>query len=101
MGDDLRKLPINKNENDDITTINTLKKYFGEEKINNISSICSSNMEIIAAAAVFFIVNLPYVETLIKKVYSNAENPYILILCKTIIFTILYFLVNNFYLLKK
>lgn len=101
MGDDLKNLPINKNENDDIMTINTLKKYFGEEKINNISTICRTNMEIIVAAVIFFIVNLPYVETLIKRFYSNAENPFVLILCKTIIFTLLYFLVNNFYLLKK
>ena len=101
MGDNIQKLPIDKNQKEDNESLQNLKRLLGPEKVENINLICNKNMDIIIAGAIFFGVNLPIVEGFIKKFYCNAENPYIMTIVKTIIFIILFFMVNNFYLAKN
>jgi hypothetical protein len=100
MGDELRKLPTSK---DDISPshMEILDRVFGQEQAENMKIVCGSNLEILYAGIIFFVLNLTYTEDMIKRFYKNAENPLVMTVVKTILFVVLFFLVNNWYLAKK
>jgi hypothetical protein len=100
MGDKLDKLPSTRIASgvahDNPEDIQILTSIFGTpETVNTITQVCSSNKDIITASILFLIINLPLLDGIIKKIYKNAENPWILLLVKTLLFAILLFFTLN------
>lgn len=56
--------------------------------------------DIIIATILFFIINLPYSDKLIERL-SKTDNVYYKLLYKSITFSILFFIINNFYLSRS
>jgi hypothetical protein len=100
MGDELRKLPTN-TDRIDPSHIEILDKIFGQEQVSNMKVICNSNIEIVYAGVIFFLLNLTVVEDMIKRFYRNAENSLVMTIVKTILFVVLFFLVNNWAFAKR
>jgi len=102
MGDELNKLPSTRGvSHDDPSHIQLLSNIFGNEKAMAINTVCSSNKDIMIAGMLFLVVNLPPLTSMISGIYKNAENPWIMVLVKTILFTILLFLILNSKFAKK
>lgn len=56
--------------------------------------------DIIVATILFFLLNLPVMDTLIVKIIKK-DNEYYKLAAKSVIFAVLFFVINNFYLSKK
>jgi hypothetical protein len=96
MGDMLKKLPTTRGiSHDDPSHIQLLTTIFGKERAAEIETVCSYNKEILVAAILFMVVNIPVLPGIISKIYKNSENPWIMLILKTIIFTILLFFFTN------
>lgn len=53
--------------------------------------------DIIIATFLFFVINLPYSDKLIER-FAKTDNAYYKLLYKSITFSVLFFIINNFYL---
>ena len=56
--------------------------------------------DIILATILFFLINLPYTEKLLEKVVKT-DNLYYKLAYKSVIFAVLFFAINNFYLSRR
>lgn len=92
--DDIFSLPTNKIPPTDVE-LNIIENFFKQEKKTKITTEVK---KIFLVSAIFFIISLPIVDYVLKKIikFTNISS-YILILIKTIIFSIIYFLIQKFY----
>lgn len=103
MGDMLKKLPTTRGEisHDDPSHIQMLSTIFGKERALEIETVCSYNKEILLAAVLFMFVNIPIIPSIVSKVYKNAENPWVMLIVKTVVFTLLLFVFTNSKFIRK
>lgn len=98
-GDSLDALPTDQSppSHDEVKMVETLFK----QKHSTMQKIMRGAKEFVFMFLLFVVVSLPQVSGLIRKFITVAESPYILILIQGVLFTIVYFLVKNMYLVRK
>ena len=100
MSDDIRKLPTDKTEltNSEILIIDYLFPPIVESKKSNLKETVKT---IALLAFLFIICNLPFIDTIINKIYPVSNNSFIITLViKTILFVFLYFFITHFNLIQ-
>lgn len=100
MSDDIRKLPTDKTEltNSEILIIDSLFPPIVESKKSNLKETVKT---IALLAFLFIICNLPFIDTIINKIYPVSNNSFIITLViKTILFVFLYFFITHFNLIQ-
>lgn len=98
MADNLRTLPVDNSplNHNELSLVNQL---FQNQNSNTIIQAAYGLKDVFIASIVFFGVSLPYIENGIKKIFPvTINNTYMMILIKTAIFAIIFFVLNNFYL---
>ena len=100
LGDSLSKLPTTRIGHDDPSNLRLLEELFpySENDVNNINKIYMTYLDIIIAGVLFFLIGLPLSTRFIQKISYNSEMG--LLFVKTMVFMILLFFINNFYLIK-
>lgn len=100
LSDNINLLPTNKIAPTDVDS-EISNKLFGEEK-TLVQKIVSEGKGIILLALLFIVVSLPQLDDIIKKfIPITSTSSYILIGLKAIIFSVLYWIINNFYLARN
>jgi hypothetical protein len=101
MADKLASLPVdgtplNHNE------ISLMNQLFENKNSQVINQALAGVKDILLASIVFFAVSLPFLDEIIKRIFPSTGNSlYIMALVKTVIFAIIFFALNNFYLARK
>lgn len=99
-GDLLAELPSDQNmpSNEEIHLVDSLfKRHKGV-----IILMLDGMKDILIIGLLFLIFSLPQCDSLIKKFIPSTNNSiYILLLIKTLIFMVIFFLIKNFYLARK
>jgi hypothetical protein len=96
FSDDIESLPLDKNYTPSKTESDIVDMLFGKNKSE---SIVKELKDLFLIAILFFVFSLKNVDDLILKVLPITQNSvYYLIGVKTIAFTVLFWLVKNFYL---
>lgn len=94
--DDIESLPLDKNYTPSKTETDIVDMLFGKTKSE---SVIKELKELVLIAILFFVFSLKNVDDLILKVLPVTQNSvYYLIGVKTIAFSVLFWLVKNFYL---
>lgn len=100
MGDFIEQLPVD----DSVPShgeIQVADMLFKQNK-GTISKIVSNLKEVFVAGAIFVILSLPFIDSLCTRFIPSTEKSYmILLIIKTLLFMILFFIINNFYLSRK
>ena len=100
LADNLQYLPTNK-LSPSPTDLHLTDQIFGPETTLTTKFI-SEGKESIIIGLLFIIFSLPQIDELIKKILPIARNSvYFLILIKSLLFIIIFWLIKNFYLSKK
>jgi hypothetical protein len=100
LADNLQYLPTNK-LSPSPTDLHLTDQIFGPETTFTTKFI-SEGKESIIIGLLFIIFSLPQIDELIKKILPIARNSvYFLILIKSLLFMIIFWLIKNFYLSKK
>lgn len=97
MGDIIEHLPSDQTvpSHNEIRLVDTLF----QQKKSIVEKILTNSKDILIIGILFVIFSLPSVDDLIKKFITITENStYILVGIKALLFMIVYFIVNNFYL---
>lgn len=99
-GDPIDSLPTDANNptNTEIQYLNTIFK----KQANNFEKLFNGTKDVLIIGFIFLILSLPQSDDFIKKVIPSSENSqYILLGVKTLIFMVFYFVVKNWYLVRK
>jgi hypothetical protein len=100
MADKIATLPVDSTPLNH-AEINLMNALFEEENSNLINKALSGLRDVFIASAVVFLILLPFVDDAVRKYFPvTVNNPYILVLIKTIAFALLFFLVSNATLVK-
>jgi len=79
-----------------------IENIFKPENVDTINNVIYKTKDIIIAGIIFFIVSLPFINSLFNKYLPiTQKSEYIGLCIKTLAFIIILFVVNNFYLSKK
>lgn len=82
------------------TEIRLLNTFF-KEKANTINKVFTELKGAVLAGLLFAILSLPLTDRLVKSVVkSTEENLYFLILTKTLIFVVLYYVIKNLWVVR-
>lgn len=95
MADKLDSLPVDSSplNHNEISLVNNL---FQKENYATVDKIVFSIRDVLLASAVFFLVSIPVIDEGVKKVFPSTVNSiYIMILVKTLVFGIIFFVLNN------
>jgi hypothetical protein len=102
MGDLLKKLPPSDQPLDE-RQFALLKNALGNSEhvqtANGLLQVCNTNLDVLSASVLFFILSLPFVDPIMDRVYPTS-NVYVRNLVKAIVFAVLLFITNNYYLCK-
>jgi hypothetical protein len=82
---------------EELQIINTI---FQENKATN-GKLFNEAKEIVIIIILFIILSIEPVDKLLKKFIPSSNNQYILILIKGIILGVSFYVIKNFYLIKK
>lgn len=99
-GDVITNLPVDQSipTHTEIQILDTLFK----QKQGTIQRVFSGTKDVLIIGFLFILFSLPQIDELIKKFAPSAENsPYILMLVKTVLFMVAYFIIKNMYLVRK
>lgn len=99
MGDFIKNLPT---DNTVITTneMNIMNTLFQENK-KNIKTLYSGTKDIIIAGVLFFIFTLPFIDSMLGYCLNFVNNSSLIMnVTKSIIFMVLLFFCQNFFLAK-
>jgi hypothetical protein len=100
MGDYIKNLPVDTS----VSTVNEMKiinTLFTAQK-GNMLKIVSGTKDIILAGVLFFLISLPFVDNLLGKSVNFVKNSnIIMLLVKTILFMVLFFVLQNYFLARK
>lgn len=100
MGDIIEQLPSDQTvpSHNEIRIIDTLF----QQKKGVVDKILKNTKDILVIGILFVIFSMPPVDELIKRFITiTATSPYILIGVKALLFMIVYFILNNFYLSRN
>jgi len=100
-GDSIDGLPTDESvpSHDEVKIVETL---FNEKNNSFFSRLFNGLKEFVVLLALFVLFNIPQISSLFNNlVKSISVNPYILVVLKGIVFVVVYFLINNLYLIKK
>jgi hypothetical protein len=100
QSDPLDTLPTDKTipTHSEIQIVDTLFK----ENHSTIQKIFNGTKDVFIFSGLFLLLSLPQIDDIIIKfVPSASTSPYMLLFAKTVVFAILYFLVKNWYLVRK
>lgn len=82
----------------EIQIVDTLFK----EKHGTIQKIMGKSKEVLIAGLLYALFSLKYIDQLFIRVVPSLQNtPYILLLVKTVVFMLVFFIVKNWYLSRK
>ena len=98
-GDLLRNLPTD-NSNPNEKELYYINNIFEKEQ-SNIRKIMMEFKDIVMISLLFLLVSIPYIDSIIKKVYPRAENRSIMLVVKSVLFGLLYYMLKNLYTLRK
>lgn len=96
MSDNIDKLPVD-DSLPDYKELVIVKEIF-EKNREGVKQIVSSVKDSIFVFILFCIFSLPFVDTFIRKYIENQNTSFII---KVTLFTLIYFFVTNYYLIKK
>ena len=99
-GDPILQLPVDQNTptNDEIQIVNTVFKKYE----NTANVIFVELKDSIIVGVLFIILSIPQVDDIIKKyIPMTSSSYYMLILVKTLILMVLFWVIKHFYLSKK
>ena len=100
MADKLDTLPVDSTplNHNEISLVNNL---FQKENYPVIDKIVYGLKDVIVASIVFFLVSLPLIDEGVKKVFPSTTNSvYMMALIKTMVFGVIFFVLNNLSLVK-
>lgn len=99
VGDNIDNLPTDKNtpSHNEVKMVETLFK----EQQSTVNKVLSGAKEFVFLFLLFCVLSLPQVNMFLAKILPVASSQYICILVKGVIFTVVYFLIKNIYLVKK
>lgn len=99
QSDPLDTLPTDKNAptHSEIQIVDTLFK----ENHTTIQKIFNGTKDVFIFSGLFLLLSLPQINDIIIKFFPSASSPYMLLFAKTVLFAILYFLIKNWYLVRK
>lgn len=99
-GDIISNLPTDKTPptHGEIQLVDTLFR----QKQNTIQHIFSGTKDVLIVGLLYVILSLPQLDPLIHKfIPVSSTSPYMLLLIKTLIFMITFFVLKNVYLVRK
>jgi len=101
MADRLASLPTDENPptNPEIQMVDYLFGKDGSQK--KINGLIGEFKLSLVAGGLFVILSLPWVDTLFKNFISVANNEVILMIIKTVLFVIIFYLISNFWIVRK
>lgn len=100
MGDQIQGLPVDQTvpSHNEIQIMDTLFK----QKHGVVNKIMAGSKDMLLAGFLFMLFNIPQIDDMIRKLIpTTATSPYILILVKTILFVVTYFIIKNIYTVRK
>jgi hypothetical protein len=98
-GDLLRNLPTD-NNNPNEKELYYINNIFEKEQ-SNIRKLMIEFKDIVMISLLFLLVSIPYFDSIIKKLYPRAENASIMLIIKSVLFGLLYYMLKNLYTLRK
>lgn len=99
-GDPIENLPTDKTvpSHTEIQIVDTLFK----QKQTTIQNMLAGTKDVLIVGFVFAILSIPQIDPLITKLVPiTATSPYIMLLVKTLIMMIVYFVLKNLYLVRN
>ena len=73
-----------------------------KEQLTTTQKILAGTKDVLIISALYILFSVPQVDELIKKFFPTTVNsPYQLLLGKAVLFGFVYFLIKNFYLVRK
>ena len=99
--DSIDSLPIDKNGQISQSENNIVNMLFGKDQ-STVQKVLDGTKDVLVIGIFFAILSSPIADSTIQKIFpASSTSPYILILIKSLIFMLLYFLFKNMYLVKK
>lgn len=100
QSDSLDSLPTDQSppSHPEIQIIDTLFK----EQHTTVQKLLNGTKDVLIFTVLFVLISLPQTEELIKKLFpSSSSSPYTMLFSKALIFAFAYFLIKNWYLVRK
>jgi len=73
-----------------------------KQKHSTVQKILQGTKDVLIIGFIFILFSVPQFDELLKKIVPSTQtSPYILVIVKAILFSFMYFLVKNLYLVKK
>ena len=98
-GDNIDTLPTDQSVPSH-SEIQMVETYF-KKKLTTVQKILSGAKEFVFLLILFIVFSLPQVDSILRKIISAAESPYILVAIKGVLFVVVYFIIKNLYLVRK
>jgi hypothetical protein len=100
MADKIVTLPVD-NTPLNHAEINLMNALFEDQNSTVINKALSGLRDVFIASAVVFLIMLPFVDDQLRKFFPvTVNNPYVLVLVKTLIFALVFFIASNAALVK-
>jgi hypothetical protein len=98
-GDSIDTLPTDQTvpSHNEIQMVENLFK----QKQSTVQKLLSGAKEFVLLLLLFIVFSLPQLDSILRKIISMAESPYMLIAIKGVLFVVVYFLIKNLYLVRK
>lgn len=101
LGDDINKLPVDKNPAS-VNETHLINSLFTEQNKSIINTILSDGQDAILVGVLFILFSLPQINEIFHKIIPTTKNSiYILLGIKGIIITTLWWIIKYFYLSRK
>lgn len=100
LADNIKTLPVDKNppSETEMRVINTLFKQEQRE----VSKFISKSKEVLLAGSLFILFSLPQTDPWVERFFPVCrDSEYLRIFIKAVFFMLAFFIIKNFYLIKK
>lgn len=101
MTDYLRKLPVDQTlpNSSELEIVNYIFGKDGKHKVAK--NIVWEFKDAILGGIIFFLLSISYMDTIIKKIIPTTNNYILLLIIKTILFILIFWILKNIFLVKK
>jgi hypothetical protein len=99
MGDNIKNLPVDATVST-VNEVNIVNTLFSSQK-SNFKKLFSGTKDVLIAGVLFSLLNLPFVNNFIRACFKCGESEVYLLVIKTALFMILFFIAQNYFLAKK
>ena len=101
MADNVASLPTDESAptHPELKMVDYLFEKDGSQK--KIGGLMYEFKSAIFAAALFVVLSIPWVDTILQQFIGVAANPVVRMIIKAIMFMIIFYFVNNFWIIKK